>query len=341
MHRLRLMLLPFSWIYGLILFFRNKAYDWHFLKSFNIPKKSICIGNLSTGGTGKTPHTLYLAKYLAKDYDVSILSRGYGRITSGFYEVSMKSTASEVGDEPLLMKKALASSAAVYVCENRKVGIERIQVLGRSDIFLLDDAFQHRAVKCGLNILLTSWDQPFFRDFVLPAGNLREWRSGKNRAQLLVVTKTPEDKSEEDFEIYRGRLQFPAEKVFFSSISYGQLKSFGKPIDNISSVLLVTGIANPTPLVEYLNRFYRVEAIQFKDHHDFKDVEIQKIHDKFDNFADSGWAIVTTEKDYVRLISSPLKESLSHYPWYFQEMDIKIKDEEKFLTLINQYARAI
>ena len=182
---LRLLLLPFSWIYGSIVSLRNLLFDLNILKSYTIPKKSICVGNLSVGGTGKTPHVdLITLQLIDNQLNTSILSRGYGRNTTGLIEVNTTSKASEVGDEPLFYKTKYEDEIRVVVAEKRKLGVDYIlNKYPKNDVIVLDDAFQHRAVKAGFNILITDYSHLFCDDFVLPAGNLREWKKGKKKSR--------------------------------------------------------------------------------------------------------------------------------------------------------------
>ncbi|MFT4851027.1 MAG: tetraacyldisaccharide 4'-kinase, partial [Sediminicola sp.] len=189
MNLLRKILIPFSLLYGTVTALRNNFYDsgWFESKSFDIPV--ICVGNLSVGGTGKSPMIEYLLEFLVKDFRVAVLSRGYKRRTIGFREVLEKSTVHEVGDEPLQFKLNFPK-VIIAVCANRQEGIEKLQ--DRADIILLDDAFQHRRVQASTNILLTPFDDLYVNDLVVPAGNLREFSSGAKRADIIVVTKCPE-----------------------------------------------------------------------------------------------------------------------------------------------------
>lgn len=339
---LRLFLLPFSLIYGLIVFLRNKAYDYRIFKSYKIPGFSICVGNLSVGGTGKTPHVAFLTDYLSTKMETSIVSRGYGRSTKGFILLNEKSSANEVGDEPLFYFERYSDKVHVAVSEKRKIGVQKIQELfPDNQLIILDDAFQHRAVNAGLNILLTDFHSPYSRDFVLPAGNLREWKSGKNRADLVIVTKCPDDLNESIKKDYSLELKVPSDKLFFSQIIYADWVSFGQKINNPKSILLITGIANADPLLKKLGENFIVEHLSFGDHHVFSKEDIDRIHQKFDTFASDEKIILTTEKDYMRLKHFASKWQLDNYPWYYQPITIKIDNELKFKTIIDQYVRAI
>lgn len=339
---LRFLLFPFALIYLGITFTRNVFYKLGIFKTFVIPKKSICVGNLSVGGTGKTPHVSYLAGFLSQTVETAILSRGYGRKTTGFLWVKPNSKVSEVGDEPLFYATQFQVKVHVAVCEKRADGVRKIQeTFPKNELIILDDAFQHRAVKAGLNILITDFNKPFSNDFLMPVGTLRESRSGKNRADIIIVSKTPTDCTETTKNQIVKSLNFKPEFVFFSHISYAEMIPFGKKIDTVKKVILVTGIANPKPLLEHLAAKYEVEQLTFGDHHAFSKADIQRIHQKFDTFASEETIILTTEKDYMRLKDFSSDWNLKNYPWYFQPIAIEIEKEEQFKNLINQYVNTI
>lgn len=338
---LRVLLFPFSILYGTIGAIRNFLFDKGIKKSHEIPGKSIVVGNLSMGGTGKSPHTLYVWNLLKETNEVAILSRGYGRKTKGLFEVKTSSTSQQVGDEPLMFKKRTQEQASVVVAEQRKVGVDFIRQKSINSVIILDDAYQHRKVKAGFSVLLTDFNDPFYQDFVVPAGRLREFSSGKKRADCLVVTKCPPNLSVETKRNMRQKLGFKNENVFFSKIIYGDLVPFGKVENNFSKILLVTGIANPKPLEAYLNRFCKVELITFPDHHDFTNEDLLKIHTKFDTFTTEPAIIVTTEKDFVRLDTLLTNEDKKRYPWYYQSISIDLDEKERFNALINNYVNTI
>jgi len=342
MNFFRFFLFPFSLIYLLITSLRNLAYDWGIFKSYYIPKKSICVGNLSVGGTGKTPHVTYLAELLSDTHETTILSRGYGRKTSGFLNVDATKNVNEVGDEPLFYANHFGNKVHVAVCEKRAVGVRKIQSLfPTNELIILDDAFQHRAVKAGLNVLITEFNNPFSSDYLMPVGSLRESKSGSNRAAILIVSKCPENYTEETKRNLLKSLNFNPELIFFSRIAYSKMKAFGKEIATFKKVILVTGIANPKPLLTYLSSKFEVEHLSFSDHHAFSESDILRIHQKFDTFANEETIILTTEKDYMRLKDFSTDWNLQNYPWYFQPIKIEIENEEQFKNLINQYVNTI
>lgn len=299
---LRFFLFPFSLIYACVIFIRNTLFNLQILHSKSHRVKLIVIGNLSTGGTGKSPLTLYLAELLNKNMNLSILSRGYGRKTKGFRWVEFNSDAHEVGDEPLMFKTTLGEHIPISVCENRNNGVENIQSdFPNTDVILLDDAFQHRKIKAGFSILLTTFDNPFFQDFLLPVGSLREFKSGASRSDLILVTKCPMQISIKQKKEFQNNLLKYGKPVFFAKVKYGELINFTFEIPAIKKCIVVTGIANPSGIIDYLAQSFSLEPMVFSDHHSYTKPEIDAIHQKFDTFATDGVAIVTTYKDYMRL----------------------------------------
>jgi tetraacyldisaccharide 4'-kinase len=338
MRILRRLLFPFSILYGSVVFVRNKLYDWGILPSYVLPKKSICVGNLSAGGTGKTPMTMYLATYFSAKVETSILSRGYGRKTKGFVLATQNSSSEEIGDEPLLYMKHFKDQVHVAVCEKRKVGIDLLEKLFPGNrLFLLDDAFQHRRVRAGFSILLCDYNYPYWKDALLPSGNLRESSSGASRADCLVITKCPKDLSEETKKELTIKSGFSLKKLFFSSIGYCELRPVFGTVKNIRNILLVTGIANAEPLLRHLQKSYSVSHVNFGDHHNFTAKEIEGIHQKFDTFASDETIIVTTEKDLMRLMEYSVEWGLNRYPWYVQPIQMEIQNEQEFKNLMDTY----
>ena len=297
MKLLRKILFPFSMIYWGITAFRNKLFDLGWLKSKSYDFPVICVGNLSTGGTGKSPMIEFLVTFLKNDRNVAVLSRGYKRKTKGFREVFINSTVSETGDEPLQFKRKFPD-VTVAVCEDRQAGIEKLR--NRIDLLLLDDAFQHRKVRPSYSILLTSFGDLFVDDCILPAGNLRESKSGANRADVLVVTKCPDALETTEMKAIREKLNpKPHQEVYFTKIGYAseirnELDS--KPLTylNGKKFTLVTGIANPKPLVAFLESQGLVFVHKaYGDHHDFVASEITSLQQEK--------ILLTTEKDFMRL----------------------------------------
>lgn len=297
---LSIVLAPFSWLYGAVTRFRNLLYDIGIKKSYSFKQAVISVGNLNVGGTGKTPMIEYLVRLLSKDYSIAILSRGYGRKTKGFRLAGESDDASTIGDEPFQFYQKFKGSIEVVVCENRVEGINQLMAFEKSiQVILLDDAFQHRRVSPLYSILLTDFSKPFFNDFILPKGRLRESRKGSSRADVVVVSKCKSLTTELETE-YKNKIQSYAGKkpVYFSAIGYS------KPVSLIDSpiskeVVLVTGIANSKPLVDHISEKINLRShFDFGDHHVYTRSEIEEIQEKASVINAS---ILTTEKDFVKL----------------------------------------
>lgn len=352
---------PLSLIYRAGITMRNKLFDWGMLrsKSFDVPV--ICIGNLTVGGTGKTPHTEYLIKLLRNEFKVAVLSRGYKRHTKGYILADRKSTANTIGDEPYQMFTKFPS-VTFAVDEDRCHGIEKLLALKDAavDVILLDDAFQHRHVKPGLSLLLTDYHRLFCDDTLLPAGRLREPISGKNRAHIVVVTKCPQDIKPIDYNIITKRLNlFPYQQLYFSSFRYGNLqpvfpdvldsstavaKSKGIALSSLkdTEILLVTGIASPAPILERLEGCTKqISLLSFADHHDFSHRNITSIQERFEALKSKQKLIITTEKDATRLIHHPaLTDELKPFIYVLPiEIEILQNQKDKFNQQIIGYVR--
>lgn len=299
---LRVFLFPFSVLYGIIVSIRNLFFDWGILKSTSFKLPIITVGNLSVGGTGKTPQIEYLIRLLQHQYQIAVLSRGYKRKSEGFVLADEKTTVEELGDEPFQFYQKF-SKVEVAVNGNRVEGVQQILKLkSNTDIILLDDAYQHRKIKAGYQILLTAYSDLFYKDFMMPTGNLRELWWGKNRANVIIVTKCPVDLSvEEQNEITKKINPLKHQQVFFTTIGYSAVLKGSEEIQlkdlKIQKVILITGIAKPAPLVSYLqDNGIQFEHLKFPDHHHFTAAEIKTIQEKSKTAK-----IITTEKDYVRL----------------------------------------
>ncbi|MCB9264494.1 MAG: tetraacyldisaccharide 4'-kinase [Lewinellaceae bacterium] len=304
----QILLAPFSFLYGIGVGLRNALYSRGLLKGveFNVPV--ISVGNLSVGGAGKTPHIEYLIRLL-KDYiEVATLSRGYRRKTKGFLAVNTRMNAEQVGDEPLQFKRKFPD-IQVTVSESRAFAIPRI-MMDRPDTqaILLDDAFQHRSVKPGLNILLTEFSRPFTRDYLLPSGRLREWRSAYERADIIIVSKCPPALAAEEKEAMIKEINpLPHQKLYFSYYRYGKPYYIFNPrytleLHSDMDVLLISAIANTDYLVDYLEQQANsVRILEYEDHHYFTKYDVGQLKAKFDQLDSPRKAIITTEKDAMRL----------------------------------------
>lgn len=330
---MRHLLLPFSWLYGFAVRLRNKAFDIGWLKQHAFPVPVVVVGNLSAGGTGKSPLVLFLIKAWEQTHRPAVLSRGYGRTTRGFRTVNTGDSASTVGDEPLQYKQYYPD-VAVYVCEDRVEGIRRIMhTHPLPDLLLLDDAFQHRYVKPTVSIVVTEWNRPFYKDRLLPAGDLREPASGNRRARFIVVSKCPATMSPEDQALVLKEMHpSPDQQVFFSYIRYREylpgLYQGGMSIDELSHahVLLVCGIGNPAPLEGWLKaRALSIVLMRFPDHHAYAVSDALRMKRELGAMAvKSGEKklIITTRKDAVRLLPAELKYHLADSSVYVLEMDM-------------------
>ncbi|MDQ6814864.1 MAG: tetraacyldisaccharide 4'-kinase [Bacteroidota bacterium] len=316
----RILLLPFSLIYGLIVIVRNSLFDKNFIKSvsFNLP--IIGVGNLSVGGTGKSPMVEYLISLLHNRYNVATLSRGYKRRTTGYALANADTTTLEIGDEPMQFHRKF-SDVAVAVGEERIVAIPQLlHDRPQTDVIILDDSLQHRRIKPAFNILLTDCSNLFTRDFFLPTGDLRDQKSSYKRADVIVVTKCPADISLADMDRIKAEIKpLATQQVFFTTIEYGSpyniISKEKKAFSPEYEVLLVCGIANPQPLKNYLAQQVKsYYQLSYADHHIFSIDDLDEISNKFAEMNAERKIIITTEKDAVRLVK--FKEALLHIPVY-------------------------
>ncbi len=329
---LRLLLFPFSIVYGLITLIRNKLYDWGVFKSTSFDLPVISVGNLVVGGSGKTPLTEYLVKLLEGN-SVAILSRGYGRKTKGFILADDMATAETIGDEPMQYYQKFRN-ITVAVCEDRINGINQLKA--NHDIILLDDAYQHRAVKPGFSILLFEYEKLKHWQFLLPAGNLRESFYNYNRASAVLITKTPLPLNRLDqIEVRRKIDTRIDQRVSFSGIKYGELLHLitneVKTEIKGEAVFLLTGIANPKPLADYLSQYSsEIKSFDYPDHHNFSRENINGLIKAFNNHPAKKKLIITTEKDSKRLLSNNLKDLLLNLPIFFMPIEIELAPKDKF-----------
>ena len=348
--QIRRWLYPAAWLYRAVTSLRNKLFDrgWLRSRSFDVP--TVCIGNLAVGGTGKTPHTEYLIRLLqAQGLHVATLSRGYKRRSRGFQLADAASDATQLGDEPMQMKLKFPQ-ARVSVCEDRCRGVERLLELQEPpvDVILLDDAFQHRYLRAGLNILLTDYHRLLCDDALLPAGTLREAAGGKDRAQIVIVTKCPDDIKPIDFNIVGKKLQlYPFQQLYFSTMRYGPLRPlYGQPPhpwQGDEEVLLLTGIAHPEPMVEYLQpRVGRVVTLRFADHHDFSAADLRQMATLYRGLSPRHRLVVTTEKDATRLLLHPLPDKEMASRCYALPIEIEFlqNQQDMFNQNILSYVKA-
>ena len=342
---MRILLLPIALLYHIVLSIRHKLYDWHILKSKRFEKPVICVGNLNLGGTGKTPHTEYLIRLLKNDYRVATLSRGYGRHSKGFKLAETSSTYNDLGDEPLLYFKKFPG-IKVAVDEDRVDGVTHLLGEQGVEVVLLDDAFQHRSISAGLNILLTEYQRLYMDDYLFPAGTLRDVRSAAKRADIIVISKAPKDLSKEEKQQITNKLNISEnQKVYFSYLEHAALQPLNEAAKAFSpeeadGAFAFCGIGNPKPFVEELKkRYHAVDFLPFGDHHDYKEKDMKAVLDWFEKLDGEKKIIVTTEKDAARLTNSPYLCQFERTPLYDLPVTVRFHEEEKFNEEILKYVR--
>ncbi|XOD69136.1 MAG: tetraacyldisaccharide 4'-kinase [Flavobacteriales bacterium AspAUS03] len=330
---------PLSWGYRTVTKLRNHLYDKDWIPSTSFPLPILCIGNLSLGGTGKTPHTEYLIHLLKEKYKTAVLSRGYKRKSQGFICADKTSTTADIGDEPLQYFKKFDEEISIAVDEDRVHGIRALIQLVAPEVILLDDGFQHRCFRDNYNILLTEHDQLYCDDALLPLGTLREDKSNAKRADIIIVTKCSEQLDEKhQKEIIKKLRPEKTQHVFFSSIKYAdtlQAKEKKFPLKELEKmhILLVTGIAHAQPILDFLkSKVSKVIHLNYSDHHTFTTRNYLKIRNLFEKIPTSK-IIVTTEKDYMRMDLSQFKD----LPVFYLPISIQIYKRKKFNEKILYY----
>lgn len=321
---------PLSWLYGAVTGFRNWMFDHNWLKAEEYDVPVVNIGNITVGGTGKTPHVEYVAQMLSTSYRIVVLSRGYKRKTSGFVLANSTSTPESIGDEPLQMYSKLGPRVKVAVCENRRKGIKEImKQFPDTQMILLDDAFQHRYVLPKVNVLLMDYNRPIYEDHMLPLGRLRESFNQVERADMVVVTKCPDSISPLDMRLVTKKIGIrPFQKLFFSKVAYGDVlpvfpedRPYHVDISSLSArdtVMLITGIANPRGFIRHFKSYpFKKVICHFPDHHDFSRSDIARLEERFNALKGERKIILTTEKDAVRLAYNPyFPASLKPFVFY-------------------------
>src|SRR5574344_332005 len=346
-------LLPFSWLYGLGVEIRNFLFNIGILKSRSFDIPVISVGNITVGGTGKTPHVEYLIRLLQDKFNIAVLSRGYKRKSKGFVLADEDTQMRTIGDEPYQMKQKFPN-IAVAVDKNRCNGIEQIcnnKKTKYTDVILLDDAYQHRYVKPGINILLVDYNRMLCDDALLPAGRMRERERNKSRANMVIITKCPEDITPFEINVVRKKMDlFNYQELYLTTLSYGKLYSLAHedgeyPLTKIKSdvhILVVTGIASAYKLIDDLKEYSdNIHHISFGDHHDFSKEDIKSIRDQFEQLHDRKRMIITTEKDAAKLSSHPALDDYLKQYIYVLPIEVKfLSDQEKmFNSKINEYVR--
>lgn len=340
---LRILLFPFAALYNLITGIRNRLYDQGLRPSITFDLPVIGVGNLTVGGTGKTPLIEYLIRLLAGQHVVATLSRGYGRKTKGFRIAKPTDSANTLGDEPYQFYVKYGDRVRVAVGEDRAYAIPNIlQEHPETEIILLDDAFQHRSVKPSLNVLLSDYHRPFYEDFLLPAGRLRESRAGAERADIVVVTKCPVEVSDEKMiEMEKAIRKHSDKPIFFTRIHYGRPAAFSGQRKIGSDVVLVSGISNVKPLVHYVSHnFNLVKHFDFNDHHTYSLSDLEKLVLYIK--ANPEVSILTTEKDKVKLASKEFETQTNVLPLFYLPIEVEfIKNGQDFDEIVlNSIKRA-
>jgi tetraacyldisaccharide 4'-kinase len=338
---LRYFLWPLSLLYGAVMLVRNWLYDmgWLASKRFVIPV--VAVGNLTVGGTGKTPHVEYLLRLLS-GYSRAVLSRGYKRSSKGFVLADASATPALLGDEPYQYHRDFPG-VTVAVCEKRPLGIERLlQVRPELQVVILDDAMQHRPVAPSLNIMLTDYNRLFVNDLVLPTGLLREPRSGAKRADVIIVTKCPQMLAETEMQKVESRIRTyarPDSTVFFSAFRYGEPIPMGNAREVKKSIYLLTGIANAKPLVDYLSQHYTIiRHFEYPDHHSYTLQDLAKLQDMLKKEQTENFSIITTGKDATKLADAALSEIADQLPLFYIPIEVYfLKKEDIFSQLVRRH----
>lgn len=334
----RILLFPFSLLYKWVTDVRNYLYNSGRKKSVSPDRFVVCVGNLTVGGTGKTPFVELIIKELINKYALAVLSRGYKRKTHGYRMAQPGDDAAALGDEPAQYFTKFGSKIRVVVGENRAEAIsEMLRQDDQLEVIILDDAYQHRRVTPKLNILLSNYYRPFYRDFVLPAGMLRESRHGARRADMVVITKCPDEISASEQDRIKKNVQKytrPDIPILFSGIRYLRpLAAFGEQ-NFMENVILFTGIANATPLEDYINRYYNIVAHKkFPDHHTFSPQDIRDVIRQFEQCPFDFKCLLTTEKDMMRLQSdAAVAGLLRNYPVFYLPIELYFMENKDFFA---------
>ncbi len=348
----RRLLIPISWVYHGFTSLRNSLYDNKVLKSHEFEVPVVSIGNITVGGTGKTPHTERIVNMLCDQFKITILSRGYKRKTKGYLRATQASTVADIGDEPKQMARKFAGKADMVVCEDRAEGIERItaEEKDKNLMIILDDAYQHRSVTPTVNILLIDYNRPIFEDHFLPWGNLRESPKESSRANIVIVTKCPPDVKPIERRVFSKHIGLlPSQSIFFTTLEYKPLRpvfddiTADAAVSKDTHILLVTGIANTKPLEEHLRKSVSKEIthIKYGDHHNFSKKDLSKIKSAYASIPGDDKVIITTEKDAMRLSEMQLPQEIRQRMYYLPiEVNFVFDDEDNLKNEILKYVTA-
>ena len=345
--------MPLAYLYGFIIAIRNALYDFRLLKEKRFDSvHTIGVGNLAVGGAGKTPLVEYILRLLLKEEPkLAVLSRGYKRKTHGFILADKSSTALDIGDEPLIYKTKYPVQVAVDA--KRVNGIKKLLALGETKpkVIVLDDVFQHRSLRCGLNIVVSDFHNLYYKDMMLPAGTLREFKSGIDRADIIIISKVPEKTSPIEIRTISIDVNPKAhQRLFFSYLKYGELYSIHNPKDQLDTlnelyryrVISFAGIAYPQPMIDYLKEFSaELRHLPFDDHHEYSHKDLEDIQRYYDSFEGSNKILVTTEKDFMRLKNEDIWNIAKRMNIYILPVEVTFKDkEEEINELILKYVRS-
>lgn len=341
------LLLPISAIYGTITGLRNAMFNLNILSSETFNTPTVCIGNIAVGGTGKTPHSEYIIKRLQEEFKIAYLSRGYKRKSRGFIIATKGSDAKEIGDEPMQIKNKFPN-IIVAVDAKRKRAIKKLEALAEPpELIILDDAFQHRYVKSDISILLTDYNHPFYFDFLMPSGRLRETKHAKDRAQVIIVTKCETDITPIEKRVVSKHIDpRPYQEVFFTSMTYGDITPVFDVANTISkkersyyTSFILTGIANPAPLYKKLDKiFFDLIPLKYPDHHNFSKADIENISKQFREHNADKKCIITTEKDAMRLRTMNIADDIKSHLFYIPiEPHFIDNNEDHLIKQIRDY----
>jgi tetraacyldisaccharide 4'-kinase len=341
---LRILLLPFAWAYDLVTSLRNTLYDRGIKPSVKFQLPVICVGNLSVGGTGKTPLVEHLIRLLQDQYTVATLSRGYGRKTKGFRMATESDSASTIGDEPFQFYSKFKDRITVAVGEERALAIPTImQENTKTNVIILDDAFQHRKVRPSLSILLSDYNKPFYTDYILPAGRLRESKQNAERADVVVVTKCPAELPDDEMmEIESSIRQYTEKPVFFTTIRYGNPVPFSNAsLSQMKNIILISGIANSKPLEEYVKRNYVMkDHLRYQDHHFYTIQDLERFINIYKKETDLSF--LTTEKDKVKLDIPEFRTQIEGLPLFYLPIEVEfVKSGEEFDEIVLNHVNRV
>ena len=351
--KIRRLLVPAGWLFGNIARLRRWAYHKGIIRSYKADIPVICVGNIAIGGTGKTPHASFITRCLSRFAHVAMLSRGYGRKSKGYVLAnttpSADLNANLIGDEPLLLHQRFPA-LPLAVAEDREEGISRLLTYAPdTDVIVMDDAYQHLSVTPSLRIILTEYARPYFRDYPLPAGRLREFPDAVRDADLVLVTKVPDESAPIDRDDWRQKLGLSEHQpLFFTRYTYATPEPVTEQACNItltsdSNIVLLTGIANPSPLYEHLRQqFHRIQHVRFPDHHNYSENDIQHITESYFSKNAEQPVLLTTEKDWMRLQAEGLKKNVSLLPVFILPIEVGFvfeNDRQEFINILEHHVR--